>query len=168
ADLKGLKIRTNNSPMNIAAFKVFGANPIPMPFAEVYTGLETRTIDAQEHPINVVWSAKFFEVQKYLSLTHHAYSPLLVVINKAKFDGLSPEFQQALISSAQEAGNYQRKLVAEDQQKIIDGMKEAGVEVITDLDRKAFSDALGNQVRDMFVQDVPQGADLLKAVDEVQ
>lgn len=49
--------------MNIAAFKVFGANPIPMPFAEVYTGLETRTIDAQEHPINVVWSAKFFEVQ---------------------------------------------------------------------------------------------------------
>ena len=168
ADLKGLKIRTNNSPMNIAAFKVFGANPIPMPFAEVYTGLETRTIDAQEHPINVVWSAKFFEVQKFLSLTHHAYSPLLVVINKAKFDGLSPEFQQALVSSAQEAGNYQRKLVAEDQQKIIDGMKEAGVEVITDLDRKAFSDALGTQVRDMFVKDVPQGADLLKAVDEVQ
>ncbi|MGQ7173964.1 TRAP transporter substrate-binding protein DctP, partial [Escherichia sp. R-CC3] len=60
--------------------KGFGANPIPMPFAEVYTGLETRTIDAQEHPINVVWSAKFFEVQKYLSLTHHAYSPLLVLI----------------------------------------------------------------------------------------
>lgn len=154
--------------MNIAAFKVFGANPIPMPFAEVYTGLETRTIDAQEHPINVVWSAKFYEVQKYLSLTHHAYSPLLVVINKAKFDGLSPEFQQVLISSAQEAGNYQRKLVAENQQKIIDGMKDAGVEVITELDRKAFSDALGTQVRDMFVKDVPQGADLLKAVDEVQ
>ncbi len=69
-----------------------------MPFAEVYTGLETRTIDAQEQSsINVVWSAKFYEVQKYLSLTHHAYSPLLVVINKAKFDGLTPEFQQALI-----------------------------------------------------------------------
>ncbi|MCZ8856454.1 DctP family TRAP transporter solute-binding subunit [Escherichia albertii] len=131
-------------------------------------GLKIRTIDAQEHPINVVWSAKFYEVQKYLSLTHHAYSPLLVVINKAKFDGLTPEFQQALISSAQEAGNYQRKLVAEDQQKIINGMKEAGVEVITDLDRKAFSDALGTQVRDMFVKDVPQGAELLKAVDEVQ
>src|SRR5699024_2973432 len=100
-DLKGLKIRHNNSPMNIAAFKVFRADPIPMTFAEAYTGLETRTIDVQEHPINVVWSAKFYEVQKYLSLTHHAYSPLLVVINKAKFDGLSPEFQQVLISSAQ-------------------------------------------------------------------
>lgn len=168
ADLKGLKIRTNNSPMNIAAFRIFGANPIPMPFAEVYTGLETRTIDAQEHPINVVWSAKFYEVQKYLTLTHHAYSPLLVVINKAKFDSLNPQFQEALLSSAKEAGDYQRKLVAEDQQKIIDGMKEAGVEVLTDIDRKAFSDALGTQVRDMFLKDNPQGADLLKAVDEVQ
>ena len=103
--------------MNIAAFKIFGANPIPMPFSEVYTGLETRTIDAQEHPINVVWSAKFYEVQKYLSLTHHAYSPLLLVINKTKFDSLSPQFQEALLSSAKEAGDYQRKLVAEDQQK---------------------------------------------------
>lgn len=119
-------------------------------------------------PINVVWSAKFYEVQKYLSLTHHAYSPLLLVINKAKFDALSPQFQEALLSSAKEAGDYQRKLVAEDQQKIIDGMKEAGVEVLTDIDRKAFSDALGSQVRDMFLKDNPQGADLLKAVDEVQ
>ncbi len=90
--------------MNIAAFKIFGANPIPMPFSEVYTGLETRTIDAREHPINVVWSAKFYEVQKYLSLTHHAYSPLLLVINKAKFDALSPQFREALLSSAKEAG----------------------------------------------------------------
>ncbi|MDO1787299.1 hypothetical protein Q2339_23720, partial [Escherichia coli] len=69
----------------------------------------------------------------------HDDYPLLVVNNKAKFDGLSPEFQQALVSAAQEAGNYQRNLVAEDQQEIIDGMKEAGVEVITDLDRRAFS-----------------------------
>ncbi len=90
------------------------------------------------------------------------------MINKAKFDALSPQFQEALLSSAKEAGDYQRKLVAEDQQKIIDGMKEAEVEVLTDIDRKAFSDALGSQVRDMFLKDNPQGADLLKAVDEVQ
>lgn len=65
-------------------------------------------------------------------------------------------------------GELKLKLFPDNQQKIIDGMKEAGVEVITDLDRKAFSDALGTQVRDMFVKDVPHGADLLKAVDEVQ
>ncbi|MEZ3141351.1 TRAP transporter substrate-binding protein [Citrobacter braakii] len=168
ADLKGLKVRTNNSPMNIAAFKIFGANPIPMPFAEVYTGLETRAIDAQEHPINVVWSAKFYEVQKYLSLTHHAYSPLLLVMNKAKFDALAPKLQETLLSAAKEAGDYQRQLVAENQQKIINGMKNSGVEVLTDIDRKAFSNVLGNQVRDMFLKDTPHGAYLLKAVDEVQ
>lgn len=109
--------------MNIAAFKIFGANPIPMPFSEVYTGLETRTIDAQEHPINVVWSAKFYEVQKYLSLTHHAYSPLLLVINKAKFDALSPQLQEALLSSAKKrvttSATGRRRSA-----KIIDGMKK--------------------------------------------
>lgn len=166
ADVKGLKIRTNNSPMNIAAFKIFGANPIPMPFAEVYTALETRTIDAQEHPINVVWSAKFYEVQKYLSLTRHAYSPLIVVMNKAKFDGLSPELQKALVEAAREAGGYQRQLVADNQQKIIDEMRAAGVEVVTDPDRQAFSDALGGQVRDMYLKETPQGAELLKIIDE--
>ena len=168
-----LKVSLEGKGLKVLAYWENGWRDVTNSRAPVKTpadlkGLKIRTIDAQEHPINVVWSAKFFEVQKFLSLTHHAYSPLLVVINKAKFDGLTPEFQQALISSAQEAGNYQRKLVAEDQQKIIDGMKDAGVEVITDLDRKAFSDALGTQVRDMFVKDVPQGADLLKAVDEVQ
>ncbi|CAI6197882.1 2,3-diketo-L-gulonate-binding periplasmic protein YiaO [Escherichia coli] len=165
ADLKGLKIRTNNSPMNIAAFKVFGANPIPMPFAEVYTGLETRTIDAQEHPINVVWSAKFFEVQKYLSLTHHAYSPLLVVINKAKFDGLTPEFQQALISSAQEAGEIATSVTsaAEDQQKNHRRYKAGGVTDLTN--GKAFSDAI-KPVRDMLLK--MRRRLTSKAVDEVQ
>ena len=154
--------------MHIAAFKVFGSNPIPMPFADVYTGLATRTIHPPVLSIIVVWSAKFFDVQNHLSLIHHPYSPLPVVINNSKFDGLTPEFQQALISSAQEAGRSPRKLVAEDHQKIIDGLKDACVEVIPDLDRKAFSDALATQVRDMFVKDVPQGADLRKAVDEVQ
>lgn len=166
ADLKGLKIRTNNSAMNIAAFKIFGANPIPMPFAEVYTALETRTIDAQEHPINVVWSAKFYEVQKYLTLTHHAYSPLILVMNKKKFDALTPELQQTLVSAAKEAGNYQRQLVAEDQQKILTGMQADGVEIITDPDREAFRNALGDQVRDMYLKDNPESARLLTAIDE--
>lgn len=166
ADLKGLKIRTNNSAMNIAAFKIFGANPIPMPFAEVYTALETRTIDAQEHPINVVWSAKFYEVQKYLTLTHHAYSPLILVMNKKKFDALTPELQQTLVSAAKEAGNYQRQLVAEDQQKILAGMQADGVEIITDPDREAFRNALGDQVRDMYLKDNPESARLLTAIDE--
>ena len=98
-------------------FDTLGATAVPMALTEVFTALQQGTVDGQENPLAMIEANKFYEVQKYLSLTHHAYSPLLVVINKAKFDGLTPEFQQALISSAQEAGSYQRKLVAEDQQK---------------------------------------------------
>ncbi len=168
ADLKGLKIRTNNSPMNIAAFRLLGANPLPMPFSEVYTALETRTIDAQEHPINVTWSAKFYEVQRYLTLTHHAYSPLIVVMNLKRFQTLEPDQQQALLSAAREAGEYQRQRVVEDQQRIIAGMRESGVEVIVQPDRRAFAEALGSQVRDMFLQAHPQEAALLQAIEQTQ
>lgn len=62
----------------------------------------------QEHPVDIVWSAKLYEVQKYLSLTNHGYTPLIVVMNKAKFDALSPALQTALVEAAQEAGAYQR------------------------------------------------------------
>ncbi|MGL4196076.1 MAG: TRAP transporter substrate-binding protein [Edwardsiella piscicida] len=168
ADLKGLKIRTNNSPMNIAAFRLLGANPLPMPFSEVYTALETRTIDAQEHPINVTWSAKFYEVQRYLTLTHHAYSPLIVVMNLKRFQTLEPDQQQALLSAAREAGEYQRQRVVEDQQRIIAGMRESGVEVIVQPDRRAFAEALGSQVHDMFLQAHPQEAALLQAIEQTQ
>jgi tripartite ATP-independent transporter DctP family solute receptor len=75
-DLKGMKMRTTGSPAHIEAFKLLGSNPVPMPLAELYTALEMKTVDAQEHPIGVLWSAKLYEVQKHLSLTNHAYSAL--------------------------------------------------------------------------------------------
>ena len=109
---------------------------------------------------------KFYEVQKYLTLTHHAYSPLILVMNKKKFDALTPELQQTLVSAAKEAGNYQRQLVAEDQQKILAGMQADGVGIITDPDREAFRNALGDQVRDMYLKDNPESARLLTAIDE--
>lgn len=168
ADLKGLKIRTNSSPMNIEAFKLLGANPIPLPFAEVYTALETRTVDAQEHPINVTWSAKFYEVQKHLSLTHHSYSPLIVVMNKAKFDKLPAELQKTLVSSAREAGKYQRQLVADNQKNIIDGLRKAKIDVIEQIDQKPFRDVLGDKVRKMFSDKTEGGEALLKAIDETK
>lgn len=102
ADVKGLKVRTTGSPAHIEAFKLLGANPVPMPLAELYTALEMKTVDAQEHPLGVLWSAKLYEVQKHLSLTNHAYSALIVVMNKKKFDSLSPENQKAIIEAARE------------------------------------------------------------------
>lgn len=162
-DVKGLKIRTNANPMYIEAFKQLGANPVPMSFSELYTALETRTVDAQEHPIGVVWSAKLYEVQKYLSMSKHAYTPLIVVMNKKKFDELSPEIQAILISSAKEMGQYQRQLNKENEVMIIAGLKKAGVEVIEDLDRSKFEAIIAQKGRDYFKE--RYGDELIKLID---
>lgn len=128
--IKGLKVRTNQNPMYIEAFKLLGSNPVPMPLAELYTALETRAVDAQEHPIGIFWSSKLYEVQKYLSLTNHGYTPLIVVMNKAKFDSLLPALQTAIIEAAKEAGQFQRDLNVKNEQNIISKLRKQGVEVI--------------------------------------
>ncbi|MFC0308922.1 TRAP transporter substrate-binding protein [Gallibacterium trehalosifermentans] len=162
-DVKGLKIRTNQNPMYVKAFQLLGANPVPMPLSELYTALETRAVDAQEHPVGIVWSAKLYEVQKHLSLTNHGYTPLIVVMNKAKFDGLSPELQNAILDSAKEAGQYQRELNAKKEAEILDKMKKAGVEVVETVDMKPFKETVEQPVRQFFIE--KNGDALIKAVD---
>ena len=162
-DIKGLKVRTNQNPMYIEAFKLLGANPVPMPLAELYTALETRAVDAQEHPIGIFWSSKLYEVQKYLSLTNHGYTPLIVVMNKAKFDALSPELQNAMIEAAKEAGQYQRDLNVKNEKEIITNLQKQGVEVIEKVDTQPFQAVIAAQVRKSFVE--KHGDALLKQVD---
>jgi TRAP-type transport system periplasmic protein len=81
-----------------------------MPIAELYTALETGTFDAQEHPINVTWSSKFYEVQKHLTVSNHVYSPLVVAMNKGKFDSLPANYQTIVVEAAREAARFQRSL----------------------------------------------------------
>ena len=138
ADVKGLKVRTTGSPAHIEAFKLLGANPVPMPLAELFTALEMKTVDGQEHPLGVLWSAKLYEVQKYLSLTNHAYSALILVMNKAKFDALPPAQQKALVEAAREAGQLQRKLNNDNMAKIVADVKKAGMQVIETVDPAPF------------------------------
>lgn len=162
-DIKGLKVRTNQNPMYIEAFKLLGGNPVPMPLAELYTALETRAVDAQEHPIGIFWSSKLYEVQKYLSLTNHGYTPLIVVMNKAKFDGLSPELQTAILEAAKEAGQFQRDLNVKNEKGIIEHLRKQGVEVIEKVDTQPFQAIIADQVRKSFVE--KHGDELLKKVD---
>lgn len=162
-DVKGIKIRTNQNPMYIKAFELLGANPVPMPLSELYTALETKTVDAQEHPIGILYSVKLYEVQKYLTLTNHGYTPLLVVMNKAKFDSLPADEQKALIESAQEAGKYQRQLNAEKEEKMLAEMEKSGLEIIRDVDTKPFRDKIAGPVRQMFIE--KNGDELIKAID---
>ena len=162
-DIKGLKVRTNQNPMYIQAFSILGANPVPMPLSELYTALETKAVDAQEHPIGIVWSSKLYEVQKYLSFTNHGYTPLLVVMNKAKFDALSPELQRQITEAALEAGRYQRQLNFDNEQGIIERMKKAGIEFVENLDTKPFKQAVEGETRKAFIE--KNGPDLVKQID---
>ena len=88
-DLKGLKLRTMENPVHVAAYKGFGIITTPMAFPEVFTALQQGTVDGQENPLPVIMSAKFDQVQKHLSLTGHVYSPCIFLMNKASFDKLS-------------------------------------------------------------------------------
>jgi TRAP-type transport system periplasmic protein len=87
-DLKGLKMRTMENPVHIAAYKGFGIVTTPMAFPEVFTALQQGTVDGQENPLSVIMAAKFDQVQKHLSLTGHVYSPAIFLMNKAAFDKL--------------------------------------------------------------------------------
>ncbi|WP_319241504.1 TRAP transporter substrate-binding protein [uncultured Propionivibrio sp.] len=166
ADVKGLKVRTNGSPAHNETWKLLGANPVPMPIGELYTALEMKTVDAQEQSLGLLYSGKFYEVQKYLSLTNHAYSALLVAMNKQKFDSLTPAQQKAVIEAAQEAGNYQRKLNNDNVAKIIAEVKKAGLQVIEKVDPQPFFEA-SKPVRQMFTSKYG-GEDYIKAIDAIR
>ena len=112
-DLKGLKLRVIPNPMFLESFGALGTNPVPMAFPELYGALESKAMDAQENPFSVVLTSKFYEVQKFLSVTNHVYTANPVVISKKTWDKLSAADQKIVQDAVQEAGAYQRKLSRE-------------------------------------------------------
>jgi tripartite ATP-independent transporter DctP family solute receptor len=161
-DLKGLKIRTTPNPAHVQAFEIWGASPTPMAFTEVYLALETGAVDGQENPINIIRSNRFQEVQKYLSFTDHAYTVSIVSMNRAKFDGLSPEHQGAIMTAATEAAVMQRKLNREQDADGIADIKAGGVEIIEDVDRDAFKATVFESVSGNYAKE--NGRELLDAI----
>jgi tripartite ATP-independent transporter DctP family solute receptor len=128
-DLDGIKIRVIPNPVYLETFKAFNANPVPMSFSELYTALETRTVDGQENPFSVILSNKFYEVQKYLSVTNHTYSTNIILVSKVFWDKLSKEEQTILQDAAIEARDYQRKVSREQATAAINELKSKGMEV---------------------------------------
>jgi TRAP-type transport system periplasmic protein len=109
-DFSGLKMRVMQNPVYIDTFKELGANAVPMAFSEVYSALETKTVDGQENPFALIENMKFYEVQKYLSLTRHSYAALVMLMSKKTWDGLSPQEQDTLKACAAEGRDEQRKV----------------------------------------------------------
>ena len=165
-DLKGLKIRSTPNPYHIQAFRLLGMNPAPMPIAELYTALETGTFDAQEHPINVTWSSKFYEVQKFLTVSNHVYSPLIVVMNKARFDALPAEYQKVIVDAAREAAAYQRALNAQNAARVVADLKKSGMQVIENVDMAPFQRIVSGEIAKTFSE--KNGPALLKAIESVK
>jgi len=111
-DMQGLKVRVIQSPIYLETFTALGANPVPMAFPEVYTGLEQRTIDGQENPFTVVEGNKFFEVQKYLSVTGHIFNPQSLIISQKTWNRLNDDEKALIREAASEAQKFQREVTA--------------------------------------------------------
>ena len=146
-DLKGLKMRTMENPVHIQAYKAFGIIPTPMAFTEVFTALQQGTVDGQENPLSVITAAKFDQVQKYLTLTGHVYSPALILMNKAQCDKLSAADKQAFVEAAKEAVKANRARIDEDESKAVADLRSKGMTVVENVDKAKFQAALGADVR---------------------
>ncbi|MDR2788760.1 MAG: TRAP transporter substrate-binding protein [Candidatus Accumulibacter sp.] len=163
ADLKGLKIRTMENPVHLATFKTLGANPTPMPFSEIFSALSEKTIDGQENPSTTNFLQKYYEVQKFTTLSNHFYSPFVFMYSKKLWDTLSKEDQALILKAAKEAGAYQRKINRETMGEAVAGMEKAGMTVtrLTPEQHRAFVDAT-KDIAGQFEKDM--GADNLKAI----
>lgn len=137
-DLKGLKMRTMENPVHIAAYKGLGIITTPMAFPEVFTALQQGTVDGQENPLSVIMSAKFDQVQKHLSLTGHVYSPCIFLMNKASFDKLSAADKTAFVEAAKVAAKANRARVDQDDATGVADLRAKGMTVIDNVDKAKF------------------------------
>jgi tripartite ATP-independent transporter DctP family solute receptor len=130
-NLSGIKIRVMTNPIHIAIWERLGAQPTAISFAELYTALQQGTVDAQENPLELFISQRFYEVQKYVTLTHHIFTTGILAANPAWFNGLSPELQQVVRDAAMEGTQLQRRRAAEDYDGYLKTLGENGVTVTT-------------------------------------
>jgi len=141
-DLKGLKMRTMENPVHVQAYKGFGIIPTPMAFSEVFTALQQGTVDGQENPLSVITSAKFDQVQKYLTLTGHVYSPCVFLMNKGAFDKLSAADKTAFLEAAKEGVKANRMRVDSDEKMAVADLRAKGMTVVDQVDKTRFQSAL--------------------------
>lgn len=140
-DMEGLKIRVMEDDVFILTMKALGASPTPMAFGELYTALEQGVVDAQENPLAVIHSSRFFEVQKYLAMTGHFYSPAVMLISEITWQTLSPEHQKIVADAAAKAKVYERELSLEADQELEQELIEEGM-AVTHPDKDPFIKAV--------------------------
>jgi tripartite ATP-independent transporter DctP family solute receptor len=128
-DLDGIKLRVMQNNVFLNSFKTLGANAVPMAFSELFSALETNTVDGQENPFNTILSSKFYEVQKYMTVTNHVYSPWIVLVSKKWWDQLSKDEQKILSDAAKASRDFERKDTREEASRAVADLKAKGMQV---------------------------------------
>ena len=128
-DLQGVKLRVMQNNVFLSSFQTLGANAIPMAFSELFSALETKTVDGQENPFNTILSSKFYEVQKYMTVTNHVYSPWIVTVSKKWWDQLSKDEQKILSDAAVVSRDFERKDTRDEAAKAMGDLKAKGMQI---------------------------------------
>jgi len=161
-DLQGVKLRTPNGAWRVKMFQQYGANPTPMAFSDVFTALQTGVIDGQENPYAQIASAKFQEVQKYLSVTGHVYTPAYILASQKHFSKLPEDVQAGLKDCAAETQDFTYEKAAQLEDELLGVIKDAGVEV-NEADKDAFI-AASKPIYEAFAAEVDGGQQMIDTV----
>jgi len=166
ADFKGLKFRTMENPVHLASVRQLGAQAVPMSWGEVYTSLQTKVIDGQENPVAIIHAYKLNEVQKYLSLTGHFYSPAPLTMSLKEFNSLKQEWQDLFIKTAIEVAAFERKIIRDNEQKQLKDLKAWGMDIRT-VDKSSFFKAM-QPVYEKYTAQYPDWKTVIKKITETK
>ena len=161
SDAAGLKIRVMENEVYTKTFNALGVNAVPMAWTEALTALQQGTIDGQENPINVIYSYKLWESQKHVTMTRHAYASAIITMCLDKFNELPEDVQKIFKESAQEAAEYERQWVADNEESQMAALKENGMEIVAEPDLSSFKEAVQS-----VYSEYPQYSDYLNRISD--
>ncbi len=159
ADLAGVKLRVPEGKWRVKMFQAYGANPSPMKFSELFTALQTGVMDGQENPFTQIYSAKLQEVQKFLSLTGHVYTPAYLTVGKTKWESLPPDVRKILEDTAKDTQAYVYETAAKDDADLLGKLRQSGMQV-NDVDKDAFINA-SKPIYEEFGKEVPGAKEVI-------
>jgi tripartite ATP-independent transporter DctP family solute receptor len=159
ADLQGIKLRVPEGKWRVKMFQAYGANPSPMKFSELFTALQTGVMDGQENPFTQIYSAKLQEVQKYLSLSGHVYTPAYLTVGTKKWEALPADVRKDLEDTAKETQAFVYQTAAKEENDLLGKLKAAGMQV-NDVDKNAFV-AASKPIYEEFGKEVAGARELI-------
>jgi tripartite ATP-independent transporter DctP family solute receptor len=164
-DMKGIKLRVPSGVWRVKMFRAYGANPTPLAYSEVFAALQSGVMDGQENPFAQIYGGKFYEVQKYLSLSDHVYTPSYAVISERFWKTLPPDVQQVLSRTAVEIGDFGRQEGARMDKEILEKMRKTLK--VNEVDKEAFVRA-SKPVYEDFAKEIKGGKELLDRILELR